>query len=63
MNARGMPLTAFETFKARYERHLHTQFDGHPGRCTASRSAPRPSSPGAWTRAGRIFLELQQRPQ
>lgn len=29
MNARGMPLTAFETFKARYERHLHTQFDGH----------------------------------
>lgn len=28
MNARGMPLTTFETFKARYERHLHTQFDG-----------------------------------
>lgn len=26
MNARGMPLTPFETFKARYEQHLKVQF-------------------------------------
>ncbi len=29
MNARGMPLTPFETFKARYEQELENQFDGH----------------------------------
>lgn len=28
MNARGMPLTPFETFKARYEQELEEQFDG-----------------------------------
>lgn len=28
MNARGKPLTAFETFKARYEEKLKSQFDG-----------------------------------
>ena len=28
MNARGKPLTAFETFKARYEEELKTQFEG-----------------------------------
>jgi hypothetical protein len=28
MNARGKPLTAFETFKARYEQELKTQFEG-----------------------------------
>jgi Protein of unknown function DUF262 len=28
MNARGKPLTAFETFKARFEQELTTQFDG-----------------------------------
>lgn len=28
MNARGMPLTPFETFKARYEQELENQFDG-----------------------------------
>ena len=28
MNARGMPLTRFETFKARYEQELQDQFDG-----------------------------------
>jgi len=28
MNARGMPLTPFETFKARYEQQLQNQFDG-----------------------------------
>ena len=32
MNARGRPLTPFETFKARFERHLESQFAGelHP---------------------------------
>lgn len=28
MNARGKPLTPFETFKARFERHLENQFKG-----------------------------------
>ena len=28
MNARGKPLTAFETFKARYEQELEIQFKG-----------------------------------
>lgn len=28
MNARGKPLTTFETFKARFERHLESQFEG-----------------------------------
>ena len=28
MNARGKPLTSFETFKARFERHLESQFQG-----------------------------------
>ncbi|MBO9461700.1 DUF262 domain-containing protein [Labrenzia sp. R5_0] len=28
MNARGKPLTNFETFKARFERHIESQFDG-----------------------------------
>jgi hypothetical protein len=28
MNARGKPLTTFETFKARYEQELESQFDG-----------------------------------
>lgn len=28
MNARGMPLTPFETFKARYEQELKNQFEG-----------------------------------
>lgn len=28
MNARGMPLTPFETFKARFEQHLHARFTG-----------------------------------
>ncbi|MBB3355565.1 hypothetical protein FHT70_005528 [Rhizobium sp. BK049] len=28
MNARGKPLTPFETFKARFERHLENQFEG-----------------------------------
>jgi hypothetical protein len=28
MNARGVPLTPFETFKARYEQELETQFEG-----------------------------------
>ena len=28
MNARGKPLTAFETFKARYEQELESQFEG-----------------------------------
>lgn len=30
MNARGKPLTPFETFKARFERHLENQFNGAP---------------------------------
>lgn len=30
MNARGKPLTPFETFKARFERHLESQFKGAP---------------------------------
>jgi hypothetical protein len=30
MNARGKPLTQFETFKARFERHLESQFTGAP---------------------------------
>tara|TARA_R110002110_G_scaffold339191_2_gene549602 strand:+ start:14601 stop:16958 length:2358 start_codon:yes stop_codon:yes gene_type:complete len=30
MNARGKPLTSFETFKARFERHLESQFQGVP---------------------------------
>lgn len=30
MNARGKPLTPFETFKARFERHLENQFEGAP---------------------------------
>ncbi len=30
MNARGKPLTPFETFKARFERHLEIQFKGAP---------------------------------
>jgi len=30
MNARGKPLTPFETFKARFERHLENQFKGAP---------------------------------
>jgi len=30
MNARGKPLTPFETFKARFERHLESQFNGAP---------------------------------
>jgi hypothetical protein len=30
MNARGKPLTAFETFKARFERHLENQFNDAP---------------------------------
>ena len=29
MNARGKPLTLFETFKARFQRHLKTQFEGN----------------------------------
>lgn len=35
MNARGKPLTSFETFKARFERHLENQFkDALPDICT-----------------------------
>jgi hypothetical protein len=30
MNARGKPLTSFETFKARFERHLESEFQGVP---------------------------------
>lgn len=30
MNARGKPLTPFETFKARFEKHLEGQFKGAP---------------------------------
>ena len=34
MNARGKPLTTFETFKARFERHLESQFEGvRPALC------------------------------
>lgn len=37
MNARGKPLTPFETFKARFERHLEDQFkDGPPDLCNGT---------------------------
>jgi len=37
MNARGKPLTPFETFKARFERHLENQFrDAPPDLCNGT---------------------------
>lgn len=37
MNARGKPLTPFETFKARFERHLESQFkDAPPDLCNGT---------------------------
>lgn len=37
MNARGKPLTPFETFKARFERHLENQFkDAPPDLCSGT---------------------------
>ncbi|WP_417814408.1 DUF262 domain-containing protein [Thalassospira alkalitolerans] len=37
MNARGKPLTSFETFKARFERHLESKFQGwHPDLCNGT---------------------------
>ena len=57
MNARGKPLTPFETFKARFERHLEGQFEGAP-RTSVARPPSLTFSRIGWIPAGPISFGL-----